>query len=171
MTVRPAVREDLSEIAAMVRELATHEGIAHEILWTDHRELEGALFGPSAPANALVAEVDGSLIGLAIWHRTFSAIRGQIGVWLDNLYVRPTIRSGGIGAELMEVIFAIANGGPIDGSVLEWNTDARRFYERLGARPVEGRVHYRGMSLCGPQVGEVRRSRTLSPPRGRSSAG
>lgn len=148
--IRTATRNDVPALAALIRELAAYEGIIDEVEWDGIDTLAAAMFGPDAVPRAFVAEVDGDIVGMAIWHRTFSAFRGQAGIWLDNLYVRPGVRDRGVGEQLMAAILEVAEGGRIEGSVLDWNTAAVAFYRRFGAAPVAGRTVFRGLASQEP---------------------
>ena len=74
--------------------------------------------------------------------------------YIDNLHVRPGLRSKGTGAALMSALFAELRGQGRTAcalTVLEDNPSARRFYARLGG--VEGAA--RGTELMGHPVREV----------------
>jgi hypothetical protein len=71
MTIRPAARDDLSAIAALIRELADYEELAHEVEWTDPQVLAEHLFGPlPAPHHQVPAAPDGAGGGIALWLTT-----------------------------------------------------------------------------------------------------
>ncbi len=142
MTIRPAVTTDLAEIAALIRELADYERLAHEVEWREH-ELGAALFGDDPAAHVLVAEADdGRVAGFALWFRTFSTFLGREGIWLEDLFVRTEHRGGGHGRALLETLRAMTDGR-VEWAVLDWNETAIGFYRSLGARPVDGWTRYR----------------------------
>jgi GNAT superfamily N-acetyltransferase len=146
--IRPAVEADVSEIFAMIRELAEFEHMADEVVCTEP-DLNRALFGPGAVVHATVATADdgghdgsGSLAGHAIWFRTFSTFLGKTGIWLEDLYVRPDFRRKGIAKALLTDLRSRTDGR-VEWDVLEWNSAAIDFYQWLGARPVAGWTRYR----------------------------
>ena len=142
MTVRAATSADLGEICALIRELAEYEELSDEVVF-DEDVVASHLFGPSPSASVLIAEADGSVAGFALWFRTFSTFLGRPGVWLEDLFVRPAFRGQGLGVALLQALRPLAEGGRVEWAVLDWNEPSIRFYESLGARPVEGWTRYR----------------------------
>ena len=55
----------------------------------------------------------------------------------------PEHRGSGHGQALLQALFDRADGGRVEWAVLDWNDPSIRFYESLGARPVEGWTRYR----------------------------
>ena len=149
MTIRPATADDLAEIAALIRELGAYEELAHEIEWTDAEQLAEHLFGPSPTAHVLIAETDaGDVAGMALWFPTFSTFLGRPGIWLEDLFVRPTFRGGGYGKALLTALMAMSPGR-VEWTVLDWNQPSIDFYRALGAEPVDGWTRYRWVSPDG----------------------
>jgi GNAT superfamily N-acetyltransferase len=142
--IRPATPEDVAAVAALIRALADYEELANEIEW-DEATLASTLFGPDAvPSTTLaVDDATGQVVGMAIWYRTYSTFQGRPGIWLEDLFVRPEARGGGHGRALLQSLFDEADGGRVEWAVLDWNEPSIRFYESLGARPVEGWTRYR----------------------------
>jgi GNAT superfamily N-acetyltransferase len=142
MPVRPATEHDLPHIAALVRELAEYEHLAHEVVFDD-RELRDHLFGPDPAAHVLLAETDeGTVAGFALWFRTFSTFLGAPGIWLEDLFVRPEYRGQGLGVALLHELRAMTSGR-VEWAVLDWNEPSIGFYRSLGAEPVDGWTRYR----------------------------
>lgn len=140
--IRAAEPGDLPELVAMVRELAAFEDLSDQVMLSEE-DLNAALFGPDAVVFDTVAVAeDGTLAGHALWFRTFSTFLGKPGIWLEDLYVRPEHRRAGIGAALLADLRARTDGR-VEWEVLEWNTEAIDFYQRLGARPMAGWTKYR----------------------------
>jgi GNAT superfamily N-acetyltransferase len=116
-----------------------------EIEW-DEAQLAETLFGPDAVPFTLVA-VDGSeIVGMAICYRTYSTFQGRPGIWLEDLFVRPSHRGAGHGKALLQALFDRADGGRVEWSVLDWNEPSIRFYDSLGAKPVAGWTRYRWLA-------------------------
>jgi GNAT superfamily N-acetyltransferase len=133
--LRDAEPADLPEILAMVRELAEYEREPDAVVF-DADEFGRHLFGEGAVARALIAEVDGQVAGLALYFRTFSTWLGRDGLWLEDLFVRPTHRRLGVGQALLDALRARTDGR-IEWAVLNWNTPAQDFYRTLGAAPMD----------------------------------
>ena len=101
-------------------------------------DLHAALFGADPVACCHVAELDGQVVGFALWYRTFSTWQGKPGLWLEDLYVRPEARGTGLGKALLVELaqVAVARGWTrFEWWVLDWNTPAQGFYRSLGAHP------------------------------------
>jgi len=106
----------------------------------------GALIFDQKKVEALVAERDGRLEGMAIfWEGLGSSFRARPFLFLEDLVVADTARSGGVGEALMS---ALAREGVrrqvmrIEWAVLDWNVDAMRFYRRIGAGLQQDWVRY-----------------------------
>ncbi len=106
----------------------------------------GAMIFDEKKIEALVAERGGRIEGMAIfWEGLGSSFRARPFLFLEDLVVARTARSGGVGEALM---VALAREGVrrkvlrIDWAVLDWNVDAMRFYRRIGAGPQRDWVRY-----------------------------
>jgi GNAT superfamily N-acetyltransferase len=134
-TLRAAEARDLDAVVGLIRELAEFENLAHLVEVTA-QSLHPHLFGTRPVAEAVVAERDGKVIGFALFFTNFSTFLGKPGLYLEDLYVQPSERSRGVGQALLTHLAALANArgyGRFEWSVLDWNVDAIRFYERMGA--------------------------------------
>lgn len=142
--IRPATTDDVAAVAALIRALADYEELSHEIEW-DEATLASTLFGAGAVPKTTLAVDDatGEVVGMAISYRTYSTFQGRPGIWLEDLFVLPEARGGGHGRALLQSLFDQADGGRVEWAVLDWNEPSIRFYESLGARPVEGWTRYR----------------------------
>jgi GNAT superfamily N-acetyltransferase len=138
-TIRPARSDDAEAIAALIRELAAYEKLDDEARATPE-SLHRHLFGPRPFAEALIAEVDGEPVGFALFFHNFSTFRGQPGLYLEDLFVRPEFRGRGLGKSLLARLAALAverDCGRLEWAVLDWNAPAIGFYRSLGARPMD----------------------------------
>jgi GNAT superfamily N-acetyltransferase len=140
VAIRPAVRGDVGEICALIRELADYEELLHEVE-LDEAEVERWLFDERV-ASVLIAHEAGVVAGMALWFPTFSTFLGRPGIWLEDLFVRPAFRGRGHGLALLETLRSMTDGR-VEWAVLDWNEPSIRLYEALGARPVEGWTRYR----------------------------
>ncbi|MFJ4007020.1 GNAT family N-acetyltransferase [Streptomyces sp. NPDC090023] len=145
--IRTAHPDDVPVIHAMIRELAAYEKEPDEARATEE-QLREALFGdrPAAHAHLAVDDTTGEPAGFALWFLNFSTWRGVHGIYLEDLYVRPTARGGGHGRALLTELARIcAERGyeRLEWSVLNWNQPAIGFYEKLGARPQDEWTVYR----------------------------
>jgi GNAT superfamily N-acetyltransferase len=139
IVLRPARRDDLPLILALIGELAEYERLPHETVATLD-DMDAALFGPRPAAEVVVAECDGEAAGFALFFVSFSTFLGKPGLYLEDLFVRPAFRGRGVGKRLMVHLarLALQRGyGRFEWSVLDWNTPAIDFYRRLGAKPLD----------------------------------
>jgi GNAT superfamily N-acetyltransferase len=137
MVIRQGELADVPLIAQLIRGLARYEKLEHEVTMTEER-LAANLFGPHHYAETLIAEVEGSPVGFALFFHNFSTFLAQPGIYLEDLFVMPEHRGGGIGRALLKELARLAierECGRLEWSVLDWNREAIGFYERLGARP------------------------------------
>jgi GNAT superfamily N-acetyltransferase len=133
--LRAAEPRDVDDIVALIRELAEFERLTH-LLQVTPQTLHPHLFGDKPVVEALVAEAGGEVVAFALFFTNFSTFLGKPGLYLEDLYVRPAQRGRGIGEALLSRLGAIAvqrGYGRFEWSVLDWNENAIRFYEKMGA--------------------------------------
>ncbi len=133
--IREARESDVEAIQGLVNELADYERAADQVKSTPEH-FRRALFGPNPAAYALVAEVDGEVVGMAVYFLNFSTWEGVHGIYLEDLYVRPRHRGTGLGKALLLALAEIAvdrGYARVEWSVLDWNTPAVDFYRALDA--------------------------------------
>ncbi len=134
-TLRPVLPRDLPTLVQLIGELAEFEHLAH-LCEVTAESLEPHLFGPRPVAECLLGEVNGETVGFALYFTNFSTFLGKPGLFLEDLYVRPAHRRSGLGKAMLVHLAELAcerGYGRFDWSVLNWNEDAIRFYEKLGA--------------------------------------
>jgi GNAT superfamily N-acetyltransferase len=136
VTLRPATRADARTILALIRGIAEYERLSHEVEATEPLLREHG-FGPRRVFHAILAERDGRALGFALYFFTFSTFTGRPTLYLEDLFVVPEERRGGIGSRLLTRLAQIAverRCGRMEWSVLDWNTPARDLYFKLGAK-------------------------------------
>jgi len=136
--IRRATPDDVPLILAFLRELATYEKLAHEVVATDV-DMDAALFGERPVVETVIATLDGEPVGYALFFPTFSTFLGKPGLYLEDLYVRPAARGFGVGRSLLEHLarLTVERGwGRLEWAVLDWNEPSIEFYKKMGARPM-----------------------------------
>jgi GNAT superfamily N-acetyltransferase len=152
VTVRRAKRDDGARIVELDRELATFEKLRPP----DDDEATRLLswIFDTEKLEALVAEVDGAIEGIALFYETpGSTFRARPFLYLEDLVVSEVARSRGVGEALMAALAKEAlarNAWRLQWAVLDWNERAIKFYGRLGAKPDDW-LHY------GLDEGEIRK--------------
>jgi GNAT superfamily N-acetyltransferase len=134
-TLRAAQPADVPAIVGLIEELAAFEHLSHLLQLTPER-LQQHLFGERPVVEAMVAEVAGQVVAYALFFTNYSTFLAQPGLYLEDLYVQPSHRGSGIGQALLRHLgaLAVARGyGRFEWSVLDWNSRAIGFYEKMGA--------------------------------------
>ena len=141
----PATESDLPVILDMIQALAEYEKLAHMVTATEGR-LRETLFGTKPAAEVLLAYAERECAGFAVFFATYSTFLAQPGLYLEDLYVKPHLRGKGIGLALLQHLARIATDrgcGRLEWGVLNWNQPSIRFYEKLGAMPMDEWTKYR----------------------------
>ncbi len=152
-------------VLRFIRDLAEYERLADQVVATEEG-LRHTLFGPQPKAEVVFAMVGGDEAGFALFFHNFSTFLGRLGIYLEDLYVRPELRGRGIGGALLRHLarLALERGcGRLEWSVLDWNEPALAFYRSIGAKPVEGWTVHRLAGECAHRSSQRdrRRSRAL----------
>ena len=143
--LRFATAEDVGLIIDFIRQLADYEEMKDEVV-TEEDRLRQSLFGERRVAEVVIASYEGEPAGFALFFHNFSTFLGQPGIYLEDLFVIPELRGHGIGRILLSFLarLAVERGcGRLEWWVLDWNEPAIRFYERLGAKPMDEWTVYR----------------------------
>jgi GNAT superfamily N-acetyltransferase len=139
MTIRPATPADIPAIRALIVALAVYEREPDAVKATE-ADLHEALVGARPLAEAVLAEVDGTPAGIALFFTSFSTWAGKGGLYLEDLFVVPEARGLGLGKALLVHLagIAVARGyARFEWSVLDWNEPAIGFYKALGAKMMD----------------------------------
>jgi GNAT superfamily N-acetyltransferase len=151
LQIRPAEPGDVEVIFALIRELAEYERAPEQVRGTPQL-LADALFGDRPVAEALIAERGGQPVGFALFYVTFSTWECRPGVWLEDLFVPPDHRRGGVGRALLAALAATAverGYTRLEWVALDWNEPALDFYAKLSAKRLDDWLIHR---LDGPEL-------------------
>lgn len=133
--LRAAQPGDVDAIHGLMRELAVYEHLLDVFVATPASVAE-ALFGAKPIAECLIAQWDGEPVGYALYFHNFSTFLGRPGLYLEDLFVLPSMRGKGLGQGLLRALARIAverNCARFEWTVLDWNQPAIEFYEAQGA--------------------------------------
>ncbi len=143
--IRPARRDDVALILALIGELAEYEKLSDQVVATTE-QLTAHLFGARPYAEVLIGEVDDLPAGFALFFHNYSTWLSKPGIYLEDLYVRPSSRGTGLGKAMLGRLASLAlerGCGRLEWGVLDWNEPAIGFYQRLNAQPQDGWTGYR----------------------------
>jgi len=130
--IRAVETQDLPAIHLLVQELAIFERAEKEVITTHQQYLQ---YFEEGWFDAIIAESDGKIIGMALFHNAFSTWKGPM-IYLEDLIVTASMRGQGIGLQLLEHLYQLSKMKKavlIKWQVLDWNQPAIEFYKKQGA--------------------------------------
>jgi GNAT superfamily N-acetyltransferase len=136
--IQPATLADVPLILSFIKALAEYERLSDHVMATETTVRE-TLFGSRPSAEAVIARVDETPVGFAVWFHNYSTFLSRRGLYLEDLFVLPEWRGRGVGGALLKHLARIAvsrDCGRMEWAVLDWNEPAIRFYRGLGAEPM-----------------------------------
>ena len=136
--IRSARVDDVPIIMELIRDLATYERAPDEVTATEE-QLVTVLFSERPAAEVLLAFERKLPVGFAVYFYNFSTWLGRPGLYLEDLFVKPEKRGKGYGRALLVELAKIARDrgcGRMEWAVLNWNEPAIKFYQALGAKPM-----------------------------------
>lgn len=138
LNIRTATIADAALLRQLIWELADYERAPDEV-HTTAADLARDGFGEIQHFRALIAEWEGQPAGYAVFFDYYSTWRG-LGIYLEDVFVRPNLRGRGIGGALMSRVARIAlreGRGFMKWEVLNWNKPALDVYKSMGAEFLE----------------------------------
>lgn len=129
--IRPARAEDIPTLLHLLTAMAAEDGAR---IGSTEASLHAGGFGPSPHFHALLAEDDAGPLGMILFFPEYSTWRGEMGLFVQDLYVAPVGRGAGLGRALMACALAQADWSPrfLTLMVARKNAGARAFYQSLG---------------------------------------
>ena len=138
MIIRKVTKNDMPSVLELIQELATFEKEPDAVVVTvDDLIRDG--FSANPLFQCFVAEVDGEIIGMALYYYRYSTWKGKT-IHLEDLIVKENKRGTGAGFALYKEIIKqgkAENVRRIEWNVLDWNTPAIDFYEKSGAKVLD----------------------------------
>ncbi len=137
-TIRFATTDDMPDVLDLIKELAAFEREPDAVEVTVN-ELQNDGFRGHPAFKCLVAEKDGQIHGMALFYDRYSTWKGKV-LHLEDLIIRQAARGCGLGTKLLDAVVKYASQigvKRISWVVLDWNTDAIKFYENKGARVLD----------------------------------
>ena len=137
--IREAEPDDVPLILAFVRDLAVYEKLSHEVVATEALLAE-TLFGERRTAEVLIGEYQGIPAAFALFFHNFSTFLGRPGIYLEDLFVKPSFRGKGLVKCMLTYLGHLTRQrgcGRLEWWVLDWNTPAIDFYRSMEAIPMD----------------------------------
>lgn len=134
ITLRKALKQDISVIYSLIKELAIYERAPLEVTVTlDDLEKDG--FGEHPIFEVILAEENNTVLGMAFYFYSYSTWKGKC-IYLEDIIVTEASRGNGIGKLLFDAV--VKKAGEIDAKrlqwqVLDWNEPAINFYKKYNA--------------------------------------
>ena len=134
LLIRKGTKQDLPSVLDLINELALFEKAPEQVINTVN-DMEKDGFGKNPVFTFYVAELNNTIVGIAVYFIKYSTWKGK-GLYLDDLFVTEKFRGKGIGKKLFDIIIEEAkniNAKQLHWQVLDWNTPAINFYKKYGA--------------------------------------
>ncbi|MDD2591961.1 MAG: GNAT family N-acetyltransferase [Erysipelotrichaceae bacterium] len=138
LKIRQAEEKDIELIFAFICELAEYEKMLNEVSATP-AILKEWLFDKKAAEVIFVME-DNIEVGYALFFHNFSTFTGKAGLYLEDIYVKPTYRKKGFGKALFKELVKIAyqrGCSRMEWVCLDWNKPSIDFYLSVKAKPIK----------------------------------
>lgn len=129
--IRRALKEDCKAMMQLVNELALYEKAPQEVTVNFDHFVESG-FGKKPVWWAFVAEVEGKVVGFALYYIRYSTWKGQR-LYLEDILVNEPYRGKGIGKMLFDKLIEETKEKKFTGmvwQVLDWNEPAINFYKK-----------------------------------------
>lgn len=143
--IQSVSRKDGKAFLSLIDALADFEKLKRPTL-SARKRLLNDLFGKRKRFAAVLAVVEKKAVGYAIFFETYSSFRALPTFYLEDIFILPDYRSMGIGKKLFRYCIQQAKHsgcGKMEWVVLDWNMNAIRFYERIGAQRLREWLPYR----------------------------
>ena len=133
--IRFAQQSDMPKVLELIKELAVFEKEPDAVIVTEE-DLVAHGFGKHPLFICFVAEKDEEIIAIALIYFRFSTWKGKT-VHLEDLIVKQAFRGQGLGTLLLDEVIKYGYSQGVQRvcwEVLDWNTNAIKFYEKKGAK-------------------------------------
>ncbi|WFR58796.1 GNAT family N-acetyltransferase [Anaerocolumna sp. AGMB13025] len=133
-TLRFAEEKDITLIYDLIKELAVYEKLEDRVI-ASREDLRESIFDRKV-AEVILAELNGVTVGYAMYFYNFSSFIGKPGLYLEDIFIRPSYRGRGFGKAVLAYLAELAvkrNCWGMEWTCLDWNEPSIKFYESIGA--------------------------------------
>jgi len=144
-SVRKARKSDFDDVFKLIVELARFEKLKPPSKSAKKRLFNDS-FGRKRKNNILVSTFDEYIIGYAFYFFTYSSFLAKKTLYLEDIFISKKLRSKGAGRLIFKELVKIAKKekcGRVEWCVLDWNKNAIKFYDKLGAKPMNDWIYFR----------------------------
>lgn len=138
MKIRKGQKEDMPAVLSLIQELAAFEKEPDAVVVTA-ADLARDGFGENPLFHTFVAEIEGQIVGMALYYYRYSTWKGRT-IHLEDLIIKEKMRGSGLGYQLYAAVIERGKKDQvrrIEWAVLDWNTPAIDFYIKSGARVLD----------------------------------
>jgi len=142
--MRFAKEEDTTQILYFIKELAKYENLLNEVVATE--EILREWLFEKKTGEVIIGEYEGKPVGFMLFFYNFSTFLGRAGIYLEDLYIEPSMRGKGLGKIMLKYLAQLAierKCGRLEWWCLDWNESSINFYKNLGAVPMDEWTVYR----------------------------
>ena len=132
--IREASKDDMLAVHNLVKELAVFEKAEDQVKTTPTDFIKDG-FEENPSFGCYVAEVDGVVVGFALYYIRYSTWNGKV-LYLEDLLVTEDYRGKGIGNLLFNKMIELGREKgfrDLNWQVLDWNEPAINFYKKYDA--------------------------------------
>lgn len=143
--IRKAKRADSKSIIKLIVELAEFEKLTPPDIESRNKLIRDA-FSKNPPFRILIAEINSQIAGYAFYFFTYSSFKAKKTLYLEDIFVTEKFRKKGIGKLFFDHLIKISKKnkcGRMEWVVLDWNVNAIKFYDKLGAQELNDWKGYR----------------------------
>ena len=138
-TIRKGEPKDMQSVLDLIIELAVFEKEPNAVEVTVEDLLRDG-FSENPKFKTFVAEENNIIIGMALFYERYSTWKGA-SIHLEDLMVTKSKRGIGAGKALYTEVLKYSHTNKckrVSWEVLDWNTNAIKFYENSGATILKG---------------------------------
>ena len=136
ITIKKMEQRDTNEVYEMMRDFYDSPAILHDVSEEVLRRDIDACTSDNPYMEGLVFRAHGGIAGYAMLAKSFSTEFGGICIWIEDLYMKPEYRGGGIGTQFFGYLEKTYQGKAVllKLEVERGNTWAIEVYKKCGYR-------------------------------------
>ena len=143
--IKHATKDDLPIIYSFIKGLADHVNLSHEVT-ANPEDLQKYIFEKDGFVEVLIGYYESQPVSFIIFYSSFSTFIGKPGIHIEDFFIKPEFRGKGLGKTIFKYLSTLAlsrNCGKIEWYAAEWNENALKFYEKMGAQKLDKRKLFR----------------------------